>query len=166
MRGATAVDPRAEARFTALYRDNYDRVLRFVLRRVGERGSAEDITAEVFRIAWARAGEASITPGWLFVTAQNLLKNHYRAAQRLEQVLAAAREELARPDHEPSAVDAVRATLSDLDEQHRLVLVLSYWDGLSAREIADVVGISAAAVWTRLHRARRAFRDVFDGRTR
>jgi DNA-directed RNA polymerase specialized sigma24 family protein len=93
------------AEFTALYRANYGRVLRFVARRSPEAGDAEDITADVFRIAWDRA----------------------------------------------------RATLADLDERHRSVLVLRYWDGLNAAEIAEHLDLSVSAVWVRLHRARRAF---------
>ncbi|WP_020575906.1 RNA polymerase sigma factor [Actinopolymorpha alba] len=158
-------DRKAEARFIGLYRDNYGRVLRFVMRRVGDESEAEDLAAEVFKIAWARTvdGSSPLSPGWLFVTAQNLLRNHHRSLFRSERLLQAAEAELKTRQTTPSSVEIVQAVVSSLDEHHRQVLVLAYWDGLSAREIAEVMQVSVSAVWVRMHRARRAFRDSFQG---
>lgn len=158
-------DRTVEARFVALYRENYGRVLRFVTRRVGDENEAEDITAEVFKIAWTRAvdGSSPVSPGWLFVTAQYLVRNHHRSVLRLDQLFRAAGAELKTRQTAVSSVEVVWAVLSGLDEHHRQVLVLAYWDGLSAQEIAEVMQVSVSAVWVRMHRARRAFRHSFQG---
>jgi RNA polymerase sigma factor (sigma-70 family) len=146
------------AEFTALYRANYGRVLRFVARRSPEAGDAEDITADVFRIAWDRAREGTqVNPGWLFTTARNLLSNRDRASRRAERLHQAVAVDLRARVGTDVASDRVRATLADLDERHRSVLVLRYWDGLNAAEIAEHLDLSVSAVWVRLHRARRAF---------
>ena len=165
MKGSSVVDRKVERRFIALYRENYGRVLRFVLRRVGDESEAEDITAEVFKIAWTRAvdGSSPVSPGWLFVTAQNLLRNHHRSLLRSERLLRAAEAELKTRQSAVSSVEIVRGVLSSLGEHHRQVLVLAYWDGLSAQEIAEVMQVSVPAVWVRMHRARRAFRHSFPG---
>ncbi|MFJ1607903.1 RNA polymerase sigma factor [Streptomyces sp. NPDC088253] len=157
----TATDRERAARFTALYVRDHPRVSAFVHRRVGDRDAAEELTAEVFRIAWERAlGGTEATTGWLFVTARNLLSNHHRAATRLTELHRRITDEL---DRAPASTEdsVVLETLERLPERHRDVLLLRYWDGLSTAETAEVLGCSGPAVWVRLHRAREAFRDGY-----
>jgi RNA polymerase sigma-70 factor (ECF subfamily) len=148
------------SRFTALYRANYGRVLNFVGRRVGVGRDAEDVTAEVFRIAWMRAADGTeASPGWLFVTARNVIRNHVRSAERARRLSEAVAGDLAvRQASQGGDHDRVHVALDRLREPDRAVLVLRYWDGLDAAEIAAVLDVSVSAVWVRLHRARRAFR--------
>ncbi|MEU9847202.1 sigma-70 family RNA polymerase sigma factor [Streptomyces sp. NPDC047985] len=157
----TVRDSGRSAGFTALYAREYPRVRAFAHRRTGDRSAAEEIAAEVFRIAWEHVlkdGEA--TPGWLFVTARNVLGNHYRATARLTELHRRIGEEIGRA---PACAEdsAVLDTLDRLADHHREVLLLSYWDGLSAAEAGRLLGCGAPAVWVRLHRARKAFRELY-----
>jgi RNA polymerase sigma factor (sigma-70 family) len=156
-------DARLAPGFTDLYRAQYGRVRRFVARRVTN--GAEDLTAEVFRIAWdrARAG-TEVSPAWLFGTARNVVLNHQRAMQRGERLRQAAATQLRVELGTHPAGDAVRDTLAALPEGHREVLMLRYWDEFGAAEIAALLQISVSAAWVRLHRARRAFHDAFQVR--
>ena len=52
------------------------------------------------------------------------------------------------------ARDEVRRLLDGLDPAYRAPIVLRYWYGLSYDEIAETLGITVAAVKSRLHRAR------------
>ncbi|MDK1472749.1 sigma-70 family RNA polymerase sigma factor [Streptomyces sp. 549] len=156
----TARDRERAARFTVVYRREQPRLLAFVHRRTGERGTAEEVTAETFRIAWEHTlGGGELSPGWLFVTARNLLRNHHRAAARLGELHRRVADELGRAPAGP-ADSAVLDALERLPGRHREVLLLTYWDGLGAAEAGAVLGCTAPAVWVRLHRARRAFRDL------
>ena len=157
----SAPDRERAARFTALYVRDHPRVSAFLYRRIGDRGAAEELTAEVFRIAWERVlGGGEVATGWLFVTARNLLNNHHRATVRLTDLHRRITDELNRAS--ASEEDSlVLETLERLPERHRDVLLLRYWDGLSTAETAEVLGCSGPAVWVRLHRARGAFRDVY-----
>ncbi|MEU1666835.1 sigma-70 family RNA polymerase sigma factor [Streptomyces sparsogenes] len=150
------------ARFTDLYAREHPRVVAFVHRRVGVRTAAEELAAEVFRIAWEHTltKEGEVTAGWLFVTARNLVRNHYRAEARLSELHRRITDELGRAAA-TGQDSAVLDTLDRLPAHHREVLVLSYWDGLSAAEAGAVLGCGAPAVWVRLHRARKAFRDLY-----
>ncbi|MGR3933796.1 RNA polymerase sigma factor [Streptomyces sp. BRA346] len=158
----TGSDRDRAARFTALYVRDHPRVCAFVHRRSGDRGAAEELTAEVFRIAWERmkAGE-EVGTGWLFVTARNLLSNHYRSLARLTELHRTIADALGRAPAS-GRDNAVLDALDRLPSAHREVLLLSYWDGLSAAEAGEVLGCSTSAVWVRLHRARKAFRAVCD----
>lgn len=150
----------AEQRFTRLFRADYQRVLRFVARRAG--ADAEDLTAEVFRIAWARAvdGEA-VTSAWLFVTARNVLSNHGRSVARGEVAYRRAAVADATGVVDERVAEIVGDVLERLPDGRRAVLIHKYWDELSAGEIAALTGVSTAAVWVRLHRARQAFKGTF-----
>ncbi|MFC9424854.1 RNA polymerase sigma factor [Streptomyces sp. NPDC056987] len=158
----TGSDRDRAARFTALYVRDHPRVSAFVHRRSGDRAAAEELTAEVFRTAWERMTDGQeVSAGWLFVTARNLLNNHYRSMERLTELHRRIGHELDRtPASGPD--EAVLDALDRLPSHHREVLLLSYWDGLSAAEAGVVLGCAAPAVWVRLHRARKAFRDVYD----
>lgn len=157
----TVSEPGRSARFTALYAREYPRVHAFTHRRTGNGGEAEEIAAEVFRIAWEHElGGGEATPGWLFVTARNLLGNHYRTTTRLSELHRRIGEELDRAPASPED-SRVLDTLDRLRGPHREVLLLSYWDGLTAAEAGAVLGCGVSAVWVRLHRARKAFREHY-----
>lgn len=51
-------------------------------------------------------------------------------------------------------------TVSKLPYRHRQMLILCYFEELSAEEIAEVLGISTGAVYTRLHRAREKLKAL------
>ncbi|MFF5536746.1 RNA polymerase sigma factor [Streptomyces cinerochromogenes] len=158
----TRSDGDLAARFTALYTREHPRVCAYVHRRSGDRGAAEELTAEVFRTAWERMTDGQdVGTGWLFVTARNLLSNHHRSMARLSEIHRAVAETMGRAPASDRD-DAVLDALDRLPAAHREVLLLSYWDGLSAAEAGAVLGCSTSAVWVRLHRARKAFRAVYD----
>ena len=56
----------------------------------------------------------------------------------------------------------VRGRIEELPESHRTVLVLRDIEELDTAEVAELLGISAGAVKTRLHRARQALRGLLD----
>jgi len=146
-------DPRVEAEFVALYEATHGRIVRYAARRIGPH-DAEDVAAEVFRIAWTRTCEGvDVGTGWLFVTAENVVRNHVRSEVRARRTQPATVQD--PPD------DDVLDALDRLDDATRDLLRLRYWDELSGAELAHVLGISTSAVWVRLHRARRAFRTAY-----
>jgi hypothetical protein len=58
----------------------------------------------------------------------------------------------------------VRAGIDELPERHRCVLVMRDIDGLSTREVADLLGATENAVKLRLHRARQALAVIIKQR--
>lgn len=149
------------ARFNARYRDDYVPVLRFVERRVADDQSALDIVAEVFVRLWSKdTGAEPLSRGWLFTTATHLIGHHYRTSRRKHiaeqtlQVLAVATaRELPTAD-----IMILRDALSTLTPRQRDIVALTYWDGLSAPEIAELLGMTTSAVWTTVSRAREMLR--------
>lgn len=157
---ARAPDP---ALFERLYRDCYEDLLRYALRRTGRPETAADVVADTFLIAWRRFGD--IPPGngrpWLFGVARNVLANQNRAERRSADLAARLRHELSgaivtAPDV-PTEASAAFATLTAADQE---LLRLAGWEGLSAEELAVALDCSANAARIRLHRARARFAEA------
>jgi RNA polymerase sigma-70 factor (ECF subfamily) len=120
-------------------------------------------------------GDASVS-SWLYTIARRFcIKKRRRSkfAPSLEESLdvpgsgAAQRLTDPAPDPERAAASreveaALASAISALDEGQREVLVLRDVEGLSAAEVAGILGISVDAVKSRLHRARVAVRNQLE----
>lgn len=116
-------------------------------------------------------GEAKLT-SWLFSVARShCVKQRTRGAAALpiEQLdglrLEPETAERDAPDESASREQLERAlqlAIFTLDLPQREVLVLRDVEGLSAPEVAEVLGLSVDAVKSRLHRARQALRDKLE----
>jgi RNA polymerase sigma-70 factor (ECF subfamily) len=145
-------------------------VLGYLLRRCADLGLAEDCTAETFAIAWQNAADGVPHPGWIFVTARNVLANHQRAEVRLTELrnrlgVEASRGPwpgLAPPvDYDDPTAQRLVEAMELLSSEQCDLLMAHYWDGLSGAECAELFDCSPAAVWVRLHRARRTLADLY-----
>ncbi|MFG2044011.1 RNA polymerase sigma factor [Dactylosporangium sp. NPDC048998] len=157
--------PSSAARFEVLYRDCYQDLLGYALRRVDRPDSAADVVAETFLVAWRRIDE--IPPDrarpWLFGVARNVMANQHRADQRRVDLAERLRQELARatviaPDV-PASLGAAFATLPEADQE---LLRLVAWEGLGAEDLAVTLDCSVNAARIRLHRARKRLAEALE----
>jgi RNA polymerase sigma-70 factor, ECF subfamily len=153
--------------FRALYQALYAPVSRYVRRRVARPADAEDVIGQVFfRL---REGLARIDPrrgsvlAYALGAARNALVDQARGraghapqeeAAALVDGAASPLERLVRSEEEAR----VRAHLAGLPAQTRELLVLRYAEGLRYTEIAQMLGLSEAAVRQRTSRAVRELR--------
>ncbi len=148
----------------AAHAAGHDRIYRYFRRRTENAATAEDLCAEVFRIAWEKTGQdGSLSVMVLFGIAKNVLGNHGRSAVRSASLLGALQLERnhdGRTDGSP-----VHEALSQLRPDDREVLLLTYWDGFSSTEVSDLLNTSATAVRMRLHRARKALSNLLQTQT-
>ena len=150
-----------------LFVEHGDLVYRTALRLTLHRADAEDVTQEVFlRLAGAVAGftgPAASFPGWIRRIAVRQALMHLRSGRRRREVsvdgvlglLAPVASEIDR-----MTIDVAVARLSD---DQRTVFLLKEVEGYAHAEIADLLGISVASSEVRLHRARRALRELLRG---
>jgi RNA polymerase sigma-70 factor (ECF subfamily) len=155
----------AEADFERLYQEHLSAVLAYGLRRTSRPEDAGDLAAETFLVAWRRRADVpedgAQARAWLYGVARRVLANHRRGERRRDRLAGRLREDLAAAVAweqasrvEPAAMKAMRR----MEERDRELLMLAGWEELGPSEIADVLGISSAAVRSRLHRARKKFR--------
>lgn len=153
----------AHQRFTDIYEDHYAEVLAYCARRVGHNDS-DDIANQVFEVLWKRLDE--IQPGralpWLYRVAHNLVAHRWRGRGRWQRLVerTTAVESYRSPSTEELVVQreqdrTVLAALDLLSPRDQEVLRLVTWEGLTARDCAEVMGCSVAAAEQRLHRAKK-----------
>jgi len=158
--------PDPAASFRALYERHRDDVWRYLRRRT-DHHVAEDLTTEVFVVAWRRREEPPEAElPWLYGVARNVLANHRRGAGRAAALTERAEHEapaVERDHAEPADARAdVLAALKRLAPADREVLLLVAWEGLTSAEAAKVLGCRPTAARARLHRARKRLRAVLD----
>lgn len=144
--------------FDDVYAAHRDAVWRYFKRRSA--ADHEDLTTEVFLVAWRRRDELPVEPlPWLYGVARRVLANHRRAGDRRDALAerAAAHAAAAEPDPADAVglrTDLARA-LGQLTERDRELVLLVAWEGLTVGEAAAALGCRRGAAAVRLHRARR-----------
>jgi RNA polymerase sigma-70 factor (ECF subfamily) len=146
--------------FDVLYRRFVRPVFALALRRLGDRGRAEDATQDAFASVWRSASSyrAERGPGapWLYAVARNAIVDRARA--RSESPMEVPEEASSEPGPPEEAEHSwlawrVHRALQDLPEHERTLLELAYWSGLSQSEIADFLNIPLGTVKTRTRSA-------------
>jgi RNA polymerase sigma-70 factor (ECF subfamily) len=153
--------------FARLVTDYWDRLYRWMYHLCHDRHQAEDLTQEAFLKAFANI--RSFRPGthfraWLFRIAYNTFLNQCREDQRHRQTLA---DQV--PSREPSpseqliseeAMRLLSQTISRLPADFRAAFLLRVEEGLSFRQIADVLEITEQTARWRVFKARQKLMSV------
>jgi RNA polymerase sigma-70 factor (ECF subfamily) len=149
--------------FTRLYECHAEAVMRYALRR-SDREMAEEVTAQVFLVAWRRrtALPDDALP-WLYGVARRALADQRRGAARRHRLSERLRGVTVE---DFSALELRDGWLTDvlqrLSPGDREALLLRYWEELDPEQVARAMGCSRAAVAVRLHRARARLRRELD----
>jgi RNA polymerase sigma-70 factor, ECF subfamily len=154
--------------------DLYERYARAVLglamRRLGDRGRAEDAAQEAFASVWRaartyRRDRGPVAP-WLYAVARNAIADRGRA--RVEppaEPVDTPSNELGPEDHAEQSWVAwrVHRAMETLPDSERTVLELAYWSGLSQSEIATELAIPLGTVKTRTRAGLARLADELEG---
>jgi RNA polymerase sigma-70 factor (ECF subfamily) len=165
-----------------IYARNYPPVYRYIRARVFDQPAAEDLASSVF-LAAVKGIQAYKYHGqpllaWLYRIARNVVTDHQRAMLRQRTISASVldapgrlfggnvkREAPSPPSSDPgSRVEQMdlRGALAQLPEAQREVLLLKFFVGLDAKEIAALVGKEPAAVYSLQARGLQALRRRLD----
>lgn len=143
------------------------------LRLLGTRESAEELTQDVFVMAWRKAARFDPARGrlstWLMTIAHNL------AVDRLRRDTGVTRPILVLVDEVPDVQgvdeeavlierDAAIRALASLNDAERRLVARAYFRGQTAREIAETDGIPLGTVKTRLRAAMIKVRRANEGK--
>lgn len=162
--------------FGVLFERHYPSLVRYLTAQTADPTLAEDLAQDAFLVAFRDLGDLAVgrpfVP-WLYRIAQHRLRRVWRRRRLLRFVSL---------DQPPSSAgliapglrlpgdlataggerDHVGQVLSGLSDAQRTVLLLHDLEGLTAREIAEVMGISPVAAERQLSRARSRFRARYN----
>jgi RNA polymerase sigma-70 factor, ECF subfamily len=158
---------KSEESMRALYRTYGGELFGFAVSALGDRGQAEELVQEVFTRVWRKAetydaSRASFRT-WLYGIARNaIIDQKRRAAVRP----ALSSHEVDQDEHgslDQSLENAllrwqVSAALERLTPEHRQVIRLAHFQGLTLREIAERTGLPLGTVKSRTSYALRGLR--------
>ena len=171
--------------FDRMYRDHVDLIYRYAYRLCGETESAKDLVQETFLNAYQGLkyfrGESKVST-WLYTIAS-------RASIRMRRKRKGEPEhELSLEEFVPTSEgefrlqipidglspeealqnkelrEALDQAIDKLPKKYRMPLVLRDMEGLSAKEVGTIMGVSERAVKSRLHRARLFVRRELSAR--
>jgi len=156
--------------FEELHRRYARSILGLALRRLGDRGRAEDATQDAFVAIWRSAHTYDRARGkgapWLYVVARNAITDGLRKTPEATAELQDG------PGDEPGPTERaesawiawrVHRALEVLPDHERPVIELAYWRGLSQSEVAERLGIPLGTVKTRTRSALSRLADALEG---
>ena len=159
LRKAQRGDERA---FSIIVRTYQIPVYNYVLRMVGDRALAEDLTQEVFLRVFQGLPRFSLRSKfttWLFQVTKNRVLDELRASERRPRALVAIDdapplEVVDAPLEQVEMIDALWTAVEGLNTDLKMALLLRDVVGLSYNEIADSLETTLATVKWRIFKAR------------
>lgn len=159
-----------EALFDELIRHYLKKVLRLVYLMVKDRSLAEDITQEVFLLAYKNLGkfrQESSMQTWVYRIAVNEAKKHLRSWS-FRHLFFKSEVDIEVVEGAESAVlqNDLRTRFAHLvmklPHNYRQLIVLHYYEELSVEEIAVILEMTTGAVYTKMHRARQKLKALME----
>lgn len=148
-------------------------VFRLALSILGDASEASEVTQETFLSALRALPsyhEKRSLKAWLYTIAVNHSRSHLRKQKIIERLRSTLtsifRVETQKQVSPEEAViqnekeAALWRSLNQLDERHRIVVVLRYFHELSIAEISEILSVNEGTIHSRLHSAREKLRDA------
>ena len=156
-----------------LVREYETGVFRLALSILGNEAEANEVTQETFLSALRALPsyqEKKALKAWLYTIALNHSRSHLRKRKILERlrstlttIFRVEAEKQISPEEaviQSEKESTLWRSLNQLDERHRIVVVLRYFHELSILEISEILAIREGTVHSRLHSAREKLRDA------
>ena len=160
---------RDQQAFTQLYEENFDKIYRYIVLKIGNETEAEDMTQQVFLNALKSISSFKWKgipfSAWLFRIARNKVVDYLR--KKAKQATAPLDESLASSDSTPELVaeqkldiDQLLSVTKRLTVAQREVISLRFTSELPIAQVAKIIGKSQGAVKALQHSAIVALRKA------
>ncbi|HEY7422421.1 MAG TPA: sigma-70 family RNA polymerase sigma factor [Gaiellaceae bacterium] len=165
------VGERDREAFEILYGRYVRSIFGLALRRLGDRGHAEDAVQEAFAAIWRSAStyrpERGAAGGWLYTVARNAIVDRLRrngpSADAELPELAASDPGPAQQAEDSDVAWRVHRALEELQPREREVIELAYWSGMSQSEVAEYLHLPLGTVKTRTRSGLARLASVLEG---
>lgn len=138
----------------------------FILQRIPDEQSADDVLQETFlkihtRIATLR--DEDKLQSWMYQVARNAIADYYRqqkATVELPEALPVPHEPVFEDEVIKDLIPGVKAMVESLPATYREALILTEYEGLNQRELAQRLGLSFSGAKSRVQRAREKIKTM------
>jgi len=156
-----------EQAFALFYNKYQQKIYRFICFRVSDQEKAQDLVSDTFiRVFdYLRDGrEIKNFQAFLYKTARNLVIDFYRS-RRDEVSLEDAPEVISEEDMREQAdeklvIENIRKHLSEIEPIYQDPVLLHFFDGLSFKQVAEVLDITQTNARQRAHRGFKKLKSV------
>jgi RNA polymerase sigma-70 factor, ECF subfamily len=136
----------------------------YIRSRVSDHAAAEDILQDVFLKAHRRGDQlASVNKieGWLFLITRNAVIDYYRKTKPSEELPDNLVQEEEKPEFECAEKlrQAFKKMVFNLPEPYREALILTEFDGLTQKQLAERLGISLSGAKSRVQRGKEKLKQ-------
>ncbi len=159
--------------FWQIYDEFYKPVRMFIASMLRDEWAADDLVQEAFikvqNKLYTLRDHSKVRP-WIFSIARNICQDHFRRAIPPSQ--DAIHQELTAEGFQTPLVQiqleqremslCVESKINLLPESYKEIIVLSERMGLNNQEISEILGIEVSNVKVRLHRARKALKEILE----
>jgi RNA polymerase sigma-70 factor, ECF subfamily len=156
--------------FELLYQRYVRSIFGLALRRLGDRGRAEDAVQEAFTAIWRSAGsyrpERGAPAAWLYAVARNAIVDRFRTSGAPVTEVPELVSTEPGPAERAESTDVawrVHRALEELPKRERDVLELAYWSGMSQSEVAAYLNLPLGTVKTRTRSALSRLSVLLEG---
>ncbi len=160
---------REQAALTQLYEENFDRIYRYIVLKIGDRTEAEDMTQQVFLNALKSISsykwKGMPFSAWLFRIAHNQIVDYYRKKSRrptvpLDESMAMGGIDPMKMAERKVEIEQMAQATQKLTKAQQEVISLRFAGDLPIAEVAKVMGKSEGAIKALQHSAIVALRKV------
>ncbi len=140
------------------------KLFRFILARVNDPASAEDIVQEVLIKVYEHLNtlkeQEKILP-WMYQITRNSIVDYYRQHRPIENIdqTMAAKEKNLEEDVEKELAQCILPMVNQLPPNYREALQMAEFHGLTQKEIAQKQGLSLSGAKSRVQRGRKLLKE-------
>jgi len=167
----------ATADFQQIISKYKNMIFGLVFRSIRDQDDAEDLVQEIFCRLFDNLRKYNLRQKfhtWLYTVAINVIRNHLKRHKRKDQLFVTSGT---GNDHDIDTYGKdddrgteavlseevevyVKNVLTGMKDKYRIVLVMFYFEGLTVREVAEILGMPQNSVKTRLKRAREQALEI------
>lgn len=149
----------------SLYLSLSVRLKQFILKRVPDEDTANDILQEVFLKIHAKIDtlkDETKLESWIYQVTRNAISDYYRNKKPVEDYSTHSEQSDEPPEESANEriLPYIKELVESLPKPYREALLLTEYEGMSQRELAQRLGLSFSGAKSRVQRARAMVRDL------
>lgn len=161
-----------EVSFESIYSKYYSSVLFYFIKRIRNQSDAEDLTSEVFLYCFNNYdtydSSKSSFATWLYLVAKSRFYNYCRDKKQTEDIddYANIIEDTSNLVEKAVYLSELRmqlnVALNELTERQKKIVVMKYFEGMCAEEIANILNTNANNVRVQLSKALKRLQTIIE----